>query len=787
MSNELWDAYYPDGTLAGVDLVRGEKIPEEYRHAVAEVFVVHEDGTILLMQRDFNKITYPGYWESTAGGSVLKGESFLEGAKRELYEETGIKSDNLTEIYTIVTGNAIYKGYYCETDIVKYRVRLQEGETMSYKWVSYDEYLRLFNSEDFVDSLRERQRAFVENRLKDFMEKDITISRAGCTFRFRGVGILIRDNHVLMCHNKEKNFYYETGRAVRMGETTEDAAIQEIFERSGLNLEIDRLLFTHENFYDNPFGEGKRHEISYYYLMDDTEALPVEDKDDCLAWIPIDKLDKYKVYPEVYQEILPNMPEGVAHIVTTPKQNNKKKYILNPNVALRSWQNVPYAYYVKNEKKAKGLTKDEFEILCKCDGIQEMDRNPIISKMIARGVCKIALIGDSLTEWQKPRICDNLYFPSMNWMLTGKCNYNCQHCYNASDNAKVQCEFNLKEAYKLIEEAAACGVNSISLTGGDPVIHIYFTEILRKIYEQGMFVDEINTNGFFITKDMLVQMKRFKCVPLIRISFDGIGYQDTYRNREGSEKRTLAAIKLCIAEGFDVNVQFNLHRYNKDTLIPTLTLMDKLGVHKTRIVRLEETSRLKKNLKDASMGVEEYFEYMLGIIKQYYELDCNMVLDIAQMVTVFPGAQTYVPRPVEFKYGEFKDTVPLYRRNHGEITVGASGNLYTCQQMSEYYEKPTNLLGNVKEDGLQIHLREGRYVKELSETVKDLKEVNHKCAGCRWMHYCGSGSRAMAYSLTGDKMGCDTSKCIFFEKEYLAKLKKLLPRYNCTSLIMEEL
>ena len=56
MSKELWDAYYPDGTLAGVDLTRGEKIPDEYRHAVAEVFVAHEDGTVLLMQRDFNII-----------------------------------------------------------------------------------------------------------------------------------------------------------------------------------------------------------------------------------------------------------------------------------------------------------------------------------------------------------------------------------------------------------------------------------------------------------------------------------------------------------------------------------------------------------------------------------------------------------------------------------------------------------------------------------------------------------------------------------------------------------
>lgn len=787
MSNELWDAYYPDGTLAGVDLVRGEKIPEEYRHAVVEVFVAHKDGSILLTQRDFSKITYPGYWESTACGAVLKGESFLEGARRELYEETGIRSDELTEIYTYVSNNAIYKGFYCETDILKYRVHLQDGETMSYKWVSYDEFMKIFYSEDYVDSLRDRMSGFVTYKLPEYQEKDVSIKRPGISFRMRGVGIVIKDNHVLMLHDKERDCYYATGGAVKLGETSEDAAVREVLEETGLKTDVDRLLFSQENFYETPLSSGENHEVTFYYLIEDIGDEALSNLKEGLAWLPIEDLSRYTIYPEIYQEILPNMPDGIVHSISSPKQNNKKKYILNPNVALRSWQNVPYAYYVKNEKKAKGLTKDEFEILCKCDGIQEMDRNPIISKMIARGVCKIALIGDSLTEWQKPRICDNLYFPSMNWMLTGKCNYNCQHCYNAADNAKGQCEFNLKEAYKLIEEAAACGVNSISLTGGDPVIHIYFTEILRKIYEQGMFVDEINTNGFFITKDMLVQMKRFKCVPLIRISFDGIGYQDTYRNREGSEKRTLAAIKLCIAEGFDVNVQFNLHRYNKDTLIPTLTLMDKLGVHKTRIVRLEETSRLKKNLKDASMGVEEYFEYMLGIIKQYYELDCNMVLDIAQMVTVFPGAQTYVPRPVEFKYGEFKDTVPLYRRNHGEITVGASGNLYTCQQMSEYYEKPTNLLGNVKEDGLQIHLREGRYVKELSETVKDLKEVNHKCAGCRWMHYCGSGSRAMAYSLTGDKMGCDTSKCIFFEKEYLAKLKKLLPRYNCTSLIMEEL
>ena len=56
---EIWDAYYKNGELAGKDLIRGEEIPKEYRHGVAEVFVMHKDGSILLMQRDWNKESYP--------------------------------------------------------------------------------------------------------------------------------------------------------------------------------------------------------------------------------------------------------------------------------------------------------------------------------------------------------------------------------------------------------------------------------------------------------------------------------------------------------------------------------------------------------------------------------------------------------------------------------------------------------------------------------------------------------------------------------------------------------
>ena len=148
---EIWDAYLPDGTLTGCDLVRGELIPEDLRHLVSEILVRHVDGDYLLMQRDPRKPNYGGYFEATAGGSALKGEDADFCAKRELREETGIESGELTRIGHFVSANTIYECYLCVTDCPKDTVKLQEGETVSYKWVSEGEFADFVNSSDMID------------------------------------------------------------------------------------------------------------------------------------------------------------------------------------------------------------------------------------------------------------------------------------------------------------------------------------------------------------------------------------------------------------------------------------------------------------------------------------------------------------------------------------------------------------------------------------------------------------------------------------------------------------
>ena len=157
---ELWDAYDAQlNKIENMTLVRGEKVPDGILHLICDVLVRHVDGTYLLMQRDFRK-HYGGMWEATAGGSALRGETPLMCAIRELREETGIESTELTEVGQVVDvdGHAIFVEFLCITDWNKDAITLQEGETVAYKWVTQNELVNMKKDE----LVTERMQHFIE-------------------------------------------------------------------------------------------------------------------------------------------------------------------------------------------------------------------------------------------------------------------------------------------------------------------------------------------------------------------------------------------------------------------------------------------------------------------------------------------------------------------------------------------------------------------------------------------------------------------------------------------------
>ncbi len=455
-------------------------------------------------------------------------------------------------------------------------------------------------------------------------------------------------------------------------------------------------------------------------------------------------------------------------------------YILSKNIALRSWWLVPYAYYVKHEEMAHGLKKEEFELLSLCDGLHDIEESKLAESLVRRGMIVPVQKGEAtLTDWQKPMACDNRYMPHMNWMITGKCNYNCLHCFNAKDNAPLQSEWSLEEANALLDEAKKCGINAILLTGGEPMAHKHFFEILEEIYRRGMFVFELNTNGYYINQTALDKMKRIGCYPLVKISFDGLGYHDWMRNRKGAEEDAVRAIRLCKENGFRVMVQMNVNRKNRESILRSLEYLDEIGVERTRIICTTESTRWAQNAAGQSFTVPEYYEACLAVAQAYIRGERKMTLDFWQVLDLDPQRKTYRLAPLRGCMSGYRESLPLCKGTRGMIAVAADGEVYPCMQMSGWMKAHNVSFGNVKKQGLQPLLQSGAYLDTVCATVGDMIKVNQKCAECKYLKYCLCGCPALS-GLTheGDFFTPDLWKCFFLEHGYVEKAEAALAPYR---------
>jgi len=149
---EKWNAYTRNGELTDKILIRGEDIPEGLYFMACEVLVRHVDGDYLLMKRSTQKANFGGCLEATAGGAAVLGEDKYQCIKRELKEETGLDCDEFEELGCFVNDeyHNIFYSFLCTVDCDKKAVRLQEGETEGYVWMSESEFVDFVNSGNMI-------------------------------------------------------------------------------------------------------------------------------------------------------------------------------------------------------------------------------------------------------------------------------------------------------------------------------------------------------------------------------------------------------------------------------------------------------------------------------------------------------------------------------------------------------------------------------------------------------------------------------------------------------------
>ena len=157
---------------------------------------------------------------------------------------------------------------------------------------------------------------------------DITVKCGDGTVNIRVGAIIVKDGKILMTGHDRVDYLYSVGGRVKFGETAEEAVRREVFEETGVNMDIERLGFVHENFFYGDTEENMNrliYEISFFFYMkvpDDFEPVCMsfnEDNDkEHLVWVAPDT--EKTIYPEFFRSAALSPAEGVSHVVTDERK-----------------------------------------------------------------------------------------------------------------------------------------------------------------------------------------------------------------------------------------------------------------------------------------------------------------------------------------------------------------------------------------------------------------------------------------------------------------------------------
>lgn len=140
---EILQTYDKNGKLSEIlprSVIYAE--PRKYFHGVSNIWVVNTKGELLCSKRSVRVKGNPGKWQTFFGGHVQAGETFLQTAQRELFEETNIKGSE-NNFRLIEKGmNEVHRHFF-EGYLYVYKgevLSFIDGEITETRWMSFEEY-----------------------------------------------------------------------------------------------------------------------------------------------------------------------------------------------------------------------------------------------------------------------------------------------------------------------------------------------------------------------------------------------------------------------------------------------------------------------------------------------------------------------------------------------------------------------------------------------------------------------------------------------------------------------
>jgi len=214
--------------------------------------------------------------------------------------------------------------------------------------------------------------------------------------------------------------------------------------------------------------------------------------------------------------------------------------------------------------------------------------------------------------------------------LSGNCNLRCQHCWVAPERSETPAfgkTIDSKALQEAVIEAKTLGLSHAKLTGGEPMLHPRFKEIVDMLTAEDLSVS-METNGTLVTQEMAHYLKENTNLEFVSVSVDSsVAIEhDAFRGVEGAFDAALQGLDYLVEAGYsNCQVIMSVHRRNQN--------------------RIEEVAELAAEHKAASMKVNPVTPIGRGTAmhERGETLDFKEYVALAQWVNNDLGPRALIP------------------------------------------------------------------------------------------------------------------------------------------------
>ena len=181
--------------------------------------------------------------------------------------------------------------------------------------------------------------------------------------------------------------------------------------------------------------------------------------------------------------------------------------------------------------------------------------------------------------------------------LSNSCNLACRHCWITPRLVDGQPDpgdvINVSALRVAVREAKPLGLSSAKLTGGEPLLHPRFVEIVDMLTEAGLGLN-METNGTLLTVDLARYLKTETNLTFVSISIDGANAKthDAFRAVDGAFDAVLRGLAHLVEAGYEnVQVIMCAHRGNREQVADLVRLAAKYGAGSVKINPVTNSGR----------------------------------------------------------------------------------------------------------------------------------------------------------------------------------------------------